>query len=292
VAALLPRGTRRHDGGRIDWPGAVLLATWLGLLLLAISLSGAYGWTAPQVVAPGLAAPVVAALWLLLQHRARHPLIDLRTMALPTVRATNAATLLLGVGMFGSWMLVPLLVAQPASSGIGFGAGPTVVGLVMLPTALGTLLVMPVQSRLVRRHGPRAALAAGTATAGSAYLLLAVLHGTITQVCLAVLLMGAGVGLAFAAVGALVVEAVPAAQTGVSAAVNTVMRTVGGSLGATLGGTVLTWSVNASGQPGPRSYSIAMVVFAAALFGALLCAVRIPRAAVVTGPVAAVMPAP
>lgn len=275
VAALLPRGSRRRDDSRIDWLGAALLATWLGLLLFAISRSATYGWTTPQVAAPGLAAPAVAALWLILQHRSRHPLVDLRTLALPTVRATNAATLLLGVGMFGSWMLVPLLVAQPASSGIGFGASPTVVGLVMLPTALGTLLVLPLQSRLVRRHGPRAALAAGAATAGSAYLLLAVLHASIAQVCLAVLLMGAG--LAFAAVGALVVEAVPPGQTGVSAAVNTVMRTVGGSLGATLGGTVLTWSVRASGLPSPRSYAVAMVVFAAALLGALLCALRIPR---------------
>ncbi|GID93881.1 MFS transporter [Amorphoplanes digitatis] len=277
VAALLPRGTRRDDGGRVDWPGAVLLATWLGLLLLAISLSGTYGWTSPRVLVPGLAVPAVAALWVVVQRRTRHPLVDLRTLALPTVRATNAATLLLGVGMFGSWMLVPLLVAQPASSGIGFGASPTVVGLVMLPTALGTLLVMPVQSLLVRRHGPRAALAAGTATAGTAYLMLAVLHGTLAQVCVAVLVMGAGVGLAFAAVGALVVEAVPREQTGVSAAINTVMRTVGGSLGATLGGTVLTWSAGSGGVPSPRSYSIAMVVFAASLFAALLCTLRIPR---------------
>jgi MFS family permease len=283
VAVLLPPGTRRRDGGRVDWIGAALLATWLGLLLLAISLSGTYGWTAPQVAIPGLAVPAVAALWLVTQHRARHPLVDLRTLALPTVRATNAATLLLGVGMFGSWMLVPLLVAQPASSGIGFGASPTVVGLVMLPTALGTLLVMPVQSLLVRRHGPRAALATGTATAGTAYLLLAVLHDTLAQVCFAVLLMGAGVGLAFAAVGALVVEAVPAEQTGVSAAVNTVMRTVGGSLGATVGATVLTWSASTSGLPTPRSYTIAMLVFAGSLFAALLCAVRIPRPTPVDG---------
>jgi MFS family permease len=276
VGTLLPPGVRRRDGGRIDWLGAALLATWLGLLLLAISLSGRYGWTAWPVAVPGLAAPVLAAVWLTTQRRAPHPLVDLRTLALPTVRATNAATLLLGAGMFGSWMLVPLLVAQPASSGIGFGASPTLVGLIMLPTALGTLLVMPVQSRLVRRHGPRAALTAGTATAGAAYLLLAVMHGTLVQVCLAVLLMGAGVGLAFAAVGALVVEAVPAEQTGVSAAINTVMRTVGGSLGTTLGATVLTWSIGTSGYPSAWSYTIAMLVFAAFLGGALLCAIRIP----------------
>ncbi|MEV4641729.1 MFS transporter [Actinoplanes sp. NPDC049548] len=151
------------------------------------------------------------------------------------------------------------------------------VGLIMLPTALGTLMVMPVQSRMVRRHGPRAALMAGTAVAGSAYLMLAGLHRSLPQVCTAVLVMGAGVGLAFAAVGSLVVEAVPPDQTGVSAAVNTVMRTVGGSLGATVGGTVLTWSAGDSGLPGPGSYVAAMVLYALAMAGGLLCAARIPK---------------
>ncbi|BFU41798.1 MFS transporter [Krasilnikovia sp. MM14-A1004] len=278
VAVLLPPGVARHGRARVDWLGAALLATWLGLLLLAISLAGRYGWTDPRVAGTGLAAFPLAALWLAQQRRARHPLVDLRTLAMPTVRATNAATLLLGFGMFGSWMLVPLLVAQPTASGIGFGASPTVVGLVMLPTALGTLLVLPAQRRLVRRYGLRAALTVGAATAGTAYLMLAVWHGALPQVCAAVLVMGAGVGLAFAAVGALVVEAVPREQTGVSAGVNNVMRTVGGSLGATLGGAVLTWSISASGYPSAGSYGAALTLYALALAGALLCGLRIPRA--------------
>jgi hypothetical protein len=146
VAALLPPGDRRRGGGRIDWPGAVLLAGWLGLLL-AISRPGSYGLLA-------LPAAALAVLWLPTQRRARHPLVDLRTLALPTVRATNAATLLLGLGMFGSWMLVPLLVAQPASSGIGFGAAPTMVGLVMVGlafAAVGALVVEAVPGRTDRR---------------------------------------------------------------------------------------------------------------------------------------------
>ena len=40
---------------------------------LAISLSGTYGWTAPRVVLPGLAAPVAAALWLRSQRLAAQP---------------------------------------------------------------------------------------------------------------------------------------------------------------------------------------------------------------------------
>jgi MFS family permease len=264
-------------GARIGWSGALLLASWLTPLLLAISLAPRYGWLSTLIVALVVTSGAVFAAWLATQRRARHPLIDLATLSLPTVRATNAATLALGFGMFGSWMLVPLLVAQPASSGIGFGASPTIVGLVMLPTAVGTLLVAPLGRRLSSRRGPRATLLTGSAAAGASYLLLALTHGSLPSVCVAILLMGGGVGMAFAAVAALVVEAVPLAHTAVSAGVNTVARTVGGSLGATIGGTMLTWSISPSGYPTEGAYTAAMLVYAAALAGAFLCAVRVPR---------------
>ncbi|MBW6434552.1 MFS transporter [Actinoplanes hulinensis] len=266
VILLLPPGKRAPLNTRIDWYGAALLATWLGLLLLAISRFGSPGWHWPLI-----GATILAPVWWRGQRRADQPLVDLRTLALPTVRATNAATLLLGFGMFGSWMVIPLLVAEK------FDAGPTVVGLVMVPTAVGNLLIMRVYRRLTARQGPRAALAAGIAIAGLAYLALAVGHQTLAQVCLGILVMGAGIGLAFAAVGALVVEAVPSEQTGVSAAVNTVMRTVGGSLGTAVGGSVLTWS------PGESSYTTVLLLYAAALAGALCCAIRVPRPVTVSG---------
>jgi MFS family permease len=266
VVLLLPPHRPVSINTTIDWYGAALLSTWLGLLLLAVSRFPGTGWSWPLI---GVA--VLAPLWWRGQARSAQPLIDLRTLALPTVRATNAATLLLGFGMFGSWMVIPLLIVDR------FAVSPTVVGLAMLPTAIGNLLIMPVHKRLTARQGPRAALAAGIGAAGLSYLGLAVWHDTLLQVCLGVLVMGAGVGLAFSAVGALVVEAVPSEQTGVSAAVNTVMRTVGGSLGAAVGGSVLTWPA------GESSYVTVLLLHAVALAGALLCAVRVPRPITVTG---------
>jgi MFS family permease len=260
VALLLPRARPPISHTRIDWYGATLLSTWLGLLLLAISRFGKPAWAWPL-----LGVAVVAPLWWRSQRRAAQPLIDLRTLALPTVRATNAATLLLGFGMFGSWMVIPLLIVDR------FAVGPTIVGLAMLPTAIGNLLVMPVHRRLTAHQGPRAALAAGIAAAGLSYLALAIWHHTLVQILLGILVMGAGIGLAFSAVGALVVEAVPSEQTGVSAAVNTVTRTVGGSLGTALGGSVLTWSA------GESSYVTVLLLYAAALAGALICAIQVPR---------------
>ena len=47
-------------------------------------------------------------------------------------------------------------------------------------------------------------------------------------------LLGVGLGFSFASMANLIVEAVPATQTGVATAMNTIMRTIGGSLGGVL----------------------------------------------------------
>ena len=51
--------------------------------------------------------------------------------------------------------------------------------------------------------------------------------------------MGIGIGLAFAALGNLIVQAVPAHQTGAAGGMNTVMRTIGGALGGQLAATFI-----------------------------------------------------
>ena len=62
------------------------------------------------------------------------------------------------------------------------------------------------------------------------------------------LLLGLGVGLSFAALGNLIVQAVPPTQTGVASGMNTVMRTLGGALGGQLSATFLAHNV-ARGLP-------------------------------------------
>ena len=52
-------------------------------------------------------------------------------------------------------------------------------------------------------------------------------------------LLGIGIGLAFAALGNLIVQAVPSSQTGVATGMNTVMRTLGGALGGQLAATFI-----------------------------------------------------
>jgi len=68
-------------------------------------------------------------------------------------------------------------------------------------------------------------------------------------------LMGIGLGLSFAALGNLIVQAVPPEQTGVASGVNTVMRTLGGALGGQLSATFIATNVAANDLPTVTGFS-------------------------------------
>ncbi|WP_157437287.1 MFS transporter [Actinoplanes subtropicus] len=169
--------------------------------------------------------------------RTARPMVGLRTLWRPEVRDTNLATLLLGFGMFAAWMIVPLLVQQDPRTGAGFGAPAAAVGLYLLPTAAGTFAVTPLVGRIAEASGPRSPLFLGGLAAAVSYGWMAAAHGSPVSLLLALLVEGAGIGLAFAAVAVRTVRSVPADQAGVAAGVNTIMRTVGGTLGTNLAGT-------------------------------------------------------
>jgi MFS family permease len=93
--------------------------------------------------------------------------------------------------------------------------------------------------RISVRFGSRAALLAGTAFSTASFALLAVAHSHPYDLLIAAGLLGVGVGLAFAALGNLIVQAVSPHQTGVASGMNTVMRTLGGALGGQLSATFI-----------------------------------------------------
>ena len=74
---------------------------------------------------------------------------------------TNVATLLVGFGMFGSFILIPQLAEAPESTGYGFGLDATGAGLLMVPGALVMLVAGPLSGVLGTRFGSRVPLALG-----------------------------------------------------------------------------------------------------------------------------------
>ena len=90
--------------------------------------------------------------------------------------------------------------------------------------------------------------------------------------------MFCGIGLAFAAMPNLIMEAVPPDQTGEATGFNALVRSVGASVGTQVTATILTGSIAAGAVlPSSSGYTDAFVVSAVVAAVAALAALAIPR---------------
>jgi EmrB/QacA subfamily drug resistance transporter len=268
--------SRTRDPGRVDVPGALLLAGWLLALLIAITQGVSWGWSSWRVLGLFAAAAVGLVAWIGLEHRVRVPLVDMRMMRLRGVWTTNVAAIMFGVGMYGTFLLIPQLVQQPLSSGYGLGSSTTQAVLYLLPSNVVMLLASPVSGWLAGRFGARVPLAIGAGATVVGFGLLIVRHRTSPDLYVDSALMGFGLGLGFPAMANMIVSSVPAVQTGVATGMNTLFRLIGGTIGAQGAATLVAATLSADGVPRERSFELGFAVSAVALFVTLLTTFAMP----------------
>jgi EmrB/QacA subfamily drug resistance transporter len=287
----VPESPNRTEGS-VNWLSSVLLSGWLVALLLPVSQAAKWGWGSTPVIALLAAAAVLFALWALSEARSRNPLIDLRVMRLPAVWTTNTAALLFGGGMYAVWAFLPGFVQTPASAGYGFGSSVTGAGLLMLPMLVAMFVSGILSGRLAGRFPAKAQLVTGALLGAAACALLAARHHAPSDVALAAGVFGLGIGLAFASMSNLVVQSVPAAQTGAATGMNANIRTIGGSMGAALMTGLVTGHLQASGRPYESGYTHGFTLLAVFCLAAALAALLVPtrRAVPAVAPVAASAP--
>jgi EmrB/QacA subfamily drug resistance transporter len=263
--------------GRVNVRSALLFSGWLVFLLVAVSEGPDWGWTSVRVIGLLVLAALTVAAWVRFEERSPQPLVDMHMMRLRGVWTVNLVALLLGAGMYSSFILIPTLVQEPTSSGYGFGASITEAGLYMAPSAFVMLLASPLAGRLAKRFGSRLPLVLGAAMTTAAFVLLAAEHGQKASVFVGTTVLGFGVGLAFASLANLIVDAVPPHQTGVATGINTMVRTVGGAIGSTVAAVMLAAGTVAAVPPS-TAFTNTFLAAAGAQVLALLAALLIPRA--------------
>jgi EmrB/QacA subfamily drug resistance transporter len=276
IVRFVPESPIRTPG-RIDPVGAVLLSAWLVALLVPVSEGPSWGWTSGRTLGLFAASIVLAILWVVSESRSSAPLVDMRMMRLRPVWTTNLAALVIGFGMFASFVLVPEFVELPKKTGFGFGASVTQAGLYMLPATVGMLLAGPVSGRLSATVGSRVPLLLGALVSCVGFVILTFAHDASWEIYLAMLVMGVGIGFAFASMANLIVESVPAEQTGIATGMNTIVRSIGGAIGAQVSAGIVTATLAANRLPSERGFMIAFGVAAAALAVGFAVAMRVPR---------------
>ena len=164
-----------------------------------------------------------------------------------------------------------------AVAGFGFDATVTEAGLFLLPSTLVMLVAGPASGALSNRFGSRLPLLMGVAIAAVSFAVLALAHSHAWEILVATVLMGAGIGLSFASMANLIVDAVPQTQTGEATGINTIMRTVGGAIGGQVVATIVAAHVTSGGVPEEKGFTLAFLMGTIALAVGFLAGLLIPR---------------
>jgi EmrB/QacA subfamily drug resistance transporter len=264
--------------GRINWVAAALMTTGMSCVLIAIAQTTVWGWTGRATLALLTAGLAVCGVWILAEVRSRNPLVDMTMMRVRGVWTANLAAFLLGAGLYACFLLLPQFAQLPASTGFGYGASVVAGGLYLLPCALGMGVLGSVAGRVQRRFSSRRALAAGAAVSAVACGWLTLTSRHPYDMLVSSTLLGVGIGLAFSALGNLIVQAVPASQTGVASGMNTVLRTLGGALGGQVAATFVA-AHTVHGLPVLTGFTRTFAMSALILVGCLIAALLVPARA-------------
>lgn len=295
VLTLVPESSVR-SGGRFDLVGAAGLSVALVCLLLAISQGAGWGWSSGRTIGLFAVSAVVLLLWGWWELRTRQPLVDLRATARRQVLLTNLASAVFGFAMFAMSLVLPQLLQLPEATGYGLGQSMLVAGLVMGPSGLVMMAMAPLSARISRARGPKTTLMVGAVVVAAGYGLGTVLMSAIWQLVLVSAVIGAGIGLAYGAMPALIMAAVPLSETAAANSLNTLMRSIGTSISSAVSGAILaqlTMSLGPVTVPSQDGFRVVLALGAVMALIALVIMSFIPgrRPAALAGTTHTAVPA-
>ena len=261
VVLLVVPESKLHASGRFDVLGALGLSGFLLCLLLAVSKGSAWGWGSAATLGLFAGAVLIVPLWLVYELRTSKPLVDLRVSARPAVLFTNLAALLIGFSFYANSLTTAQLVQEPKSTGYGLGASIVVSGLCLLPGGVAMVLLSPISARISAARGPRFTLAVASGLMATGYVIRLFTSGNLAAIVAGATVVAAGTAVAYSALPALIMHAVPVTETAAANGLNTLMRTIGQAVCSAIVVTVLTNVVATKAGHTAPTLSAYLIVF-------------------------------
>ena len=223
---VLPDFKSKHPG-KLDLGGAFSSAVTLFCILLALSKGHEWGWTDERIVLLFTVSFFALVLFIYIELTAKNPLLELRIFKYRSFMVSNLLVVVTTVGMYAGMFYLPLFLQSVR----GLGAMQT--GLLLMPSALASGLMMPITGKLYDKIGPRPLVVFGV-------LMLAVLtfqfHNLNLMTATTTIVLWAtlrGMVMAFANMPAqtAALADVPTDLVGRAAAISNIIRNVAGSFG-------------------------------------------------------------
>ncbi|MGC0362947.1 MFS family permease [Rhodococcus sp. 27YEA15] len=279
VAIVVPESKVLRPG-RFDIAGAVGLGIALVALLLPVTKGGTWGWGDRKTLGLLILSAVMFLVWGWWELRRKAPLVDLRISARPQILFTNLASVAVGFAMYGNALTFPQLLMAPTSTGYGLGLSMVTAGLALAPGGLVMMALSPVSARISAWRGPRITLMIGAVVIGGGYVFVYFANSSVLQIVLAGMVIGAGVGLSYAAMPALIMGAVPVTESAAANGLNSLMRSIGTSTSAAIVSVVLagmTITVGTATIPSLGAFRATFLISVAAAATTVVFAWLIPK---------------
>jgi EmrB/QacA subfamily drug resistance transporter len=196
-------------------------------LLLALSEGPREGWTSYYVVILFIISFYSLLLFVLIELFTSEPMIDLRLLKNPTFSMSTIITGLITIGLFGGVFLIPLFTQNL------MGMTPYQTGLMLMPAALVTGIMMPISGFLFDRIGAKPLGLVGIIiTAVTTWELHTLAAQTSKEYIIRLMVIRAvGMGLAMMPITTAGMNVVPKHLVGRASALNNVFRQVFASFG-------------------------------------------------------------
>ncbi|WP_405774321.1 MFS transporter [Streptomyces sp. NBC_01538] len=259
VRAPDTRPSSEAGHGRLDLPGAALLAVSLACLVYTLVGVPEHGWS-PSAALALLTATGAGLVLVRHERRTADPLLPYDVLGSGVVGAALGLLVAASAAMFGT-LFVASYVLQDE-----LGMDPLRTSLAALPGGAAMVLGAPLVAVLQRRYGARRTTVAGLVTLALGVSVLFRAAGVV-PVGGGFMLLGAGFATVMVTATAVVVRQVPAGSAGVAGGLQQTAMNVGPVLG------VATTAALAAVTDGPRT---ALPVLAGAALVGVLAARKLP----------------
>ena len=227
---------KHHGRVSVDVWGMLTLGVATVAVILTITWGGStYDWASAQIFGLIAIAVVFTGIFIVIESRVAEPVMPLSMFRSRTFLLATASGMMISVAMFGAIGYMPTYLQMV------HGASATSSGLLMTPMMAGVLIASTGSGALVSRYGRyKAYPLVGAVLVVIALYLLSQLtaEAAVWHVCLALGVMGVGLGLIIQILVLAVQNVFPGSMVGTATSGNNFFRQVGATIGSGVVGVI------------------------------------------------------
>src|ERR1700760_4186117 len=211
----------------LDLEGVVTFAIAVGALIFGLSQGPEEGWGQAETLGPIRGGLAFIPIFLLVERRAKNPMINFKLFRHENFLASNLSQLLAGMVELGLGYLTPFFLL------LVVGVSPAAAGVALIPATIPVILAGPLAGKAFDRFGGRWPLVVGFLVLAASGVVLAISVSSESAVALipGLLLQGLGLGIVLTVNDPTGLTAIPDKDSGEAAGMINTSEQLGGALG-------------------------------------------------------------